>query len=161
MRANGVARGVFPIGSRCGPPPARKGVGAAGDDELESVVVAPGQARRIPMIAGRDLQLIHRGYRHNRPETGQDAAWSNVVKYDPHPRLSGSISLQVCANLALWLGVMTYSRACSKHPLDGGRTTFGACIVLMDLRLSKRDGISSCGIQTIRISTRPWQGIRS
>jgi hypothetical protein len=83
------------------------------------------------------------------------------VKYDLHPRPPDGISLQVYAKLALWLGVRTYSRACSRRPLDGGRTTFGACIVHMDLRLSKGDGISLCGIQIIRISTRLWRGIRS
>src|SRR5919108_597042 len=55
---------------------------------------------------------------------------------------AGGISLQVCAKLALWLEVGTCSHACSRRPLDGGRTTFGAYIVHMDLRLSKGDGIS-------------------
>jgi hypothetical protein len=57
--------------------------------------------------------------------------------------------------------VRTYACVCSRRPLDGARTTFGAWIVLMGLKLSKGDGISLCGIQIVRISARPRQGIRS
>ena len=55
------SRDLFPASPRRRLPSAGEIPGAAGGNESESVVAAPGQARGSPEAACRDLRLVHRG----------------------------------------------------------------------------------------------------
>src|SRR5262245_52088991 len=53
------SRAVFPGGPHYCPPPERQVPGAAGGDELEPSVAAPGEESRSAADVSRDLQLVH------------------------------------------------------------------------------------------------------